>query len=570
MKTINVNMFKNMLINGANKIASNFAYINELNVFPIPDGDTGTNMKITAQSAANDILNLNAPDLYSLGKTFSRALLMNARGNSGVIFSQIMKGFVSAFKEGQKEISIHDLVECFKKAQEVAYKSVNNPVEGTILTVVRLVAEYLQFNDLSIYESIQDVFQQAVIQAKMALDKTPEMLDELKRVGVVDSGGYGLYMFLIGMFEALEMKDINESINNAKTMAFDDIKQKIKMSFDEHYNEDGFGYCSEIIMKIGARIDPAAKQKKPFNFDEFKAEMEKIGNSLVCVQDEDLVKVHVHTFDPGRFLSYSQQFGEFLKVKFENMTEQYYDRMNKNGVDIISKNKNFSKKKNLEDKQAVVLSCPSSKIKKILANDYDLKNVLNTERNGNPSIQDILMAVQKTKANKVLFITDDTNIVLAANQARDIIREQIDLRVIKGSNIFEALVAALDFNPNISLDSNERNMNNAVKDAVSGMISKSIKDVDYSHISIKKNDYIGIINKKIEVSDSDEFIVLKSMVDSLVKLANDPSILMIYYGDKKDMKYLSELEKYINKKYNLMCEFKDGGQKIYNYLLGIQ
>ncbi len=571
MSKINSVTLKKMFINGAEQIAQNFAYINELNVFPIPDGDTGTNMKITSTAAANELSLIESSDLSIIGKGFSKALLMNARGNSGVILSQIMKGFVSNFKEGQKELTVEDLLMAFQSAKEVAYKAVANPIEGTILTVIRCTSEKLnEIHEQEPFVSTEVLFKVAVQEAKIALDNTPNLLDELKRVGVVDSGGYGLYVFLAGMYEALSMKS-EKLIEKTKALAGDELKQKISMQFDDHDNEGGFGYCSEIIMKVGAKIDLSDKsKKKEFNFEKFRETLMTMGNSLVCVQDDDLVKVHVHTFKPGEFLNYAQQYGEFLKVKFENMTQQYLERMGYQGINVVDKSKVKEKEIVLEDKIELVLTCPSSKIKKILNNEYDIQYVINTEKNGNPSIQDILKEVQKTKANKCIVVTDDSNIVLAANQAKDMVRDQIDMRVIKGNNVFQALIASLDFNPNVSLDANEKAMNKAIANSLSAMISKAVKDVNYSHISIKKDDFIGIIDKRIEVSDVDELMVLKACVDKLMEKADAPDILMMYYASKTNKKVLSELEAYVTKKYELICNFEEGGQKVYSYLLGIQ
>lgn len=571
MPKINSIILKKMFINGAEQIAQNFAYINELNVFPIPDGDTGTNMKITSTAAAGELSLINSDDLSIIGRGFSKALLMNARGNSGVILSQIMKGFVLNFKEGQKDLGIDDLLNAFQSAKEIAYKAVANPIEGTILTVIRCTSEQLnKKHEEDPFVKAEDLFAYAVEQAKIALDDTPNLLEELKRVGVVDSGGYGLYVFLVGMYEALSMKS-EKLIEKTKALADDELKQRISMKFDEHDNEGGFGYCSEIIMKVGAKIDPAEKsKKKEFNFEKFRETLSQMGDSLVCVQDDDLVKVHVHTFKPGEFLNYAQQFGEFVKVKFENMTQQYMERMGYEGIDVVDKGKSKEKKIVLEDKIEIVITCPSSKIKKILQTEYDLKYIINTEKNGNPSIQDILKETQKTKANKVIVITDDSNIVLAANQAKDMVSDQIDMRVIKGNNVFQALVAALEFNDQLTLDVNETAMTKAIANSCSAMVSRAVKDVDYSHISIKKDDYIGIINKRIEVSDTDDLLVLKACVDMLMQDADNPDILMMFYASKTPKSVLEELESYVTKKYELLCNFQEGGQKVYSYLLGIQ
>lgn len=566
VKTIKCEQFKEMITLGSQKIANEYDYINQLNVFPVPDGDTGTNMKITTSNAIKEIEDFKTTDISILGRAFSRALLMNARGNSGVIFSQIIKGFTSKFRPEQSMLSTDDLIECFCGAKEVAYGAVANPVEGTILTVIRITSEKLTENKDK-YKDTHELMQDAVKFAQIALDDTPNQLEELRRVGVVDSGGYGLLCFLKGMYKSL----IGAEKVSAKK---EDVKQvkniDVKLQFDEHDNEEGFGYCSEIIMKIAAKIDPHAKSKKEFNMEAYKKDLLKIGDSLVCVQDEDIVKVHVHTTTPGKFLSISQVYGEFLKIKFENMTEQYYERIKKQGISIIDQNVPVDKKINLKNEQAIVMTCPSPKIKKILDTEYGIHNVLDTNEIGNPSIQDILLLIQQSESNKVLVITDDSNIVLAANQAADIVRESVDVRIIKGSNIFEALFAALEFNPNSTFDANERQMRRAVGDARTAAISKSIKDVTYSNIELKKDDYISIINKRIEAANKELSVTLKETIDLLVSKASNPDILVIIYSSESDLKILKEIELYVTEKYGLICEFKNGGQKIYNYFIGIQ
>lgn len=566
-KFITGEQFKKMIINGADQLVGEYEYINELNVFPVPDGDTGTNMKITISSAIDEIKIFDGNDISILGRGFSRALLMNARGNSGVIFSQIIKGFISSFKEGQKSLTVEDLICSFKGAKEIAYNAVANPVEGTILTVIRCVSEALIVK--KDFEDIEDCFKFAVETAKVALDNTPNLLEELKRVGVVDSGGYGLWCFLVGMYDCLigkvcAPKNIDLSDNKG------DTRPKIQLEFDEHDNEEGFGYCSEIIMKIGAQIDPQEKPKKPFDLERFKASLLKIGDSLVCVQDEDLVKVHVHTFTPGTFLNLAQPYGEFLKIKFENMTEQYYQRIEKQGIKIIDTKKPNAQQVVFKDEQGITMTCPSKKIKAFLKSEYGINNVLDTSNIGNPSIQDILLLIQDTKCNKVFVITDDSNIYLAASQAADIVKSSIDVRIIKGTNIFEGLISALEFNPLVSMDANERQMKHALANCKSAVISTSIKDVDYTYIQIKKEDYITIIGKKILFADKDELTTLKATVDLLIKQSSTPDILVIIYGSKKDLPVLKLLEEYVEEHYHLICEFKLGGQKIYNYFIGIQ
>ena len=570
MKQLTINDLKNMFKQGVDNIANNYEYINELNVFPVPDGDTGTNLKVTSTSAFNEIKDFSLNDISLFGRAFSRALLMNARGNSGVIFSQIIKGFVSPFISGDSVVKIDILLDCFINAKKTAYESVSNPKEGTILTVIRAVSEELEKN-YDKFNSITDVFYFATKVAKKALDKTPELLPELKKVGVVDSGGYGLWCFLVGMYDALVDSKTKKLEIPQHEQVKKNVSKKIKhIVADEHDYEEGFGYCSEIILKLNSKINPGDGDKKDFYIDHFKSELLKLGDSLVCVQDNDVVKVHLHTTTPGMFLNLAQKYGEFIRVKIENMTEQFYTRLKDEGVKVINTIKTEPLELKLVSKPDFVITCPSKKIKKILTNDYNFKHVICTENIGNPSIQDILLAIQKTKSRNVIFVTDDSNIVLAANQVVNILESTVNVRVIKGTNIFEALLAGLEFDANASLDVNVKQMNKAVDSSYSALISKAVKNVDYQNISLNKDDFIGVINKKIVVSDSDEFNVLKSTIDMLMSKIKHADILMIFYDSKKRLNILKKIEEYVTEKYNLFCEFKEGGQKVYNYYIGLQ
>ena len=254
-------------------------------------------------------------------------------------------------------------------------------------------------------------------------------------------------------------------------------KVKNHLIIDDHDYEEGFGYCSEIILKLNSRIDPMAGEKKDFYLDHFKNELLKFGNSLVCVQDNDIVKVHIHTLTPGVFLNTAQKYGEFVKVKIDNMTEQFYERLKDDGVKVINTIKTQPLELKLEDKPNFVVTCPSKKIKKILQTDYGFKHVVCTESTGNPSIQDILLAVQEAKSRNVIFITDDSNIVLAANQVVGILQSTINLKIVKGTNIFEALLAGLEFDIASTLEQNHKIMNKAIDNSYSALISKSVKDV---------------------------------------------------------------------------------------------
>ncbi len=569
MKKIGFKDLKNMFLYGVNKIAENADYINELNVFPVPDGDTGTNLKITSTNAFEEVEKLDIDDIALFGQAFSRALLMNARGNSGVIFSQIIKGFVSGFHADKDFIDVETFINCFQLARNSAYQSVSNPVEGTILTIIRVVDEEL-FKNIDKLDSIEKVLTLVNDVAKEALDKTPDLLPQLKKVGVVDSGGYGLLMFFNGMLESLS-SNTNKRITTNLQEKKQNLNSKVEELFNDHNYEEGFGYCTELIIKINSKIVPNNEKKQTFYIEQFKLETLKMGDSLVCVQDNDIVKIHIHTTKPGDLLNFAQKYGEFIKIKIENMTEQFYSRLKKDGIKVIDNIKNNPLEIRLNNKPQIVLTCPTKKIMRILQNDYGFKNILCTENKGNPSIQDILMAIQKTKSKNVIFITDDSNIVMAANQVVSILSGTINLKVCPATNIFEALIAGLEFDKNATLDNNIKAMNKVVKNSFSALVSKSVKDVDYNNISFNKNDFIGIIDKRIVVANKDEDIALKLIIDLLMnKAKKHADVLIIFYDNKKRLPILKKIEEYVNKKYDLVCEFQEGGQGIYNYYIGLQ
>ncbi len=446
---------------GTLMIAHEYETINELNVFPVPDGDTGTNMKITTTNAFEEISKtVDFNSIYELAKSFSRALLMNARGNSGVILSQIIKGFVSQIKEGQLTLNAQDIKIAFGNAKRVAYNSVANPVEGTILTVIRVVSEKIMEIDT---ECLCELFSGALDIAEEALASTQDILPKLKEVGVVDSGGYGLTRFIEGMKIAICDEKLPFNIEKETNDREEKVNKNVTRALTSHYDaEEGFGYCSEIILKLGCKIEPNDPSKKPFNLEKFRKELLKFGDSLVLVNDDDIVKTHIHTKNPQKLLELGQKYGEFLKIKIENMTEQFYDRLSKEGIEILDDNKfikaNASRK--LSNKIELIHTVQTKATAKVLKEEYGFKNFLLTTE-GNPSIKDVIEIINKTNSSRVIFVTDDTNIILAAKQAADTLKGQIDVRIIGAGNIVESLLVSLEFDPMASLDANQKKMNHA-------------------------------------------------------------------------------------------------------------
>lgn len=579
---INLQQFIKMINGGAKILDIEYDYINDLNVFPVPDGDTGLNMRTTVNGAIEVVNSTNITNFKQLADVFARGLLMNARGNSGVIFSQIIRGFVCNFNDSIEELDVEILKKSFSSAKDKAYSAVANPVEGTILTVIRCMSEAVNDNDK--IESPEELFNIAVVAGDDALSKTPDMLEELKEVGVVDSGGYGLMCFFKGMNAVLQ-DNLPELIAKAQEHACD---SSVKLDadsfnfFDTARDEDGFGYCSEVIIKLGANINPNLETKKtPFNLELFKKELSRIGDSLVCVQDGDLVKVHVHTMKPYRLLQIGQKYGEFEKVKFENMTNQYFEKQDK-FLNAPEQNKTIAnnetkelvstaaKPKKLKNGISIVATVPTKKIAKLYKNDYGVSNVILTEDNGAPSIQTFIDKLYKAEYNNAFIVTDDSNLVLSATEASTLIKKDINVAVIPAKNIFESLVVITSFDKDASFKTNYRDMNKALRKTISAVISTSIKDVDYSHIKVKVGDKIGIVDKKIVVSNSNELKTLKQTLDILMKNKKGLDICYLVYGANASLSTIRQFEKYASEQYGLYCEIQNGGQKVYDYYLGLQ
>lgn len=560
---ITIDFFKKMIDGGAKAVDVESKYINDLNVFPVPDGDTGTNMKTTINGAVEEISHKDFDDFAEFAKVFSRSLLMNARGNSGVIFSQIMNGFCSNFTKEQETLEVNDFVTAFLAAKKRAYAAVSNPIEGTILTVIREISEEIEKNKAK-YKNPEDLFNDVVLYGDEALNKTPELLEELAHVGVVDSGGYGLMSFFKGM-NAVLVNNLNEylkEIENDDKVAFQFDKEHA-LIFDNLKDELGFGYCSEIIMTVGAQINPNEQVKKlKFNPKKFLKEIESIGNSVVFVNNDNIVKVHVHTMYPFRLLEIAQQYGEFDKIKIENMTNQFLENKEGRAVD-------------LDDKKflagtAIIATVPTKEIAKIYADDYNVKFTIVTENKNAPSIQDFVNKIYEAGYKNAFIVTDDSNLVLAASEATKVVEPHVHAEVIPARNVFESLSAITVFDEDANFKQNYKDMSKTLKRTLSALISTSIKDVKYSHINVNKDDKIGIIDKKIVASSTNIDQTLDRTLDELMKKAKDVDICYLIYGKNISLATIQKFEKYASERYGLFCEVQSGNQELYDVYLGLQ
>lgn len=570
---INLEKFIAMIKGGSQILSLEHDYINDLNIFPVPDGDTGSNMDTTVKGAiSSNIDGKSITNFKELADSFSKGLLMNARGNSGVIFSQIMRGFLSNFTAELTELTVTILQQSFVLAKEKAYTSVVNPVEGTILTIIRCMSE--SANSQS-YNDVKELFASVIKAGELALEDTPNLLKELKEVGVVDSGGYGLLSFFKGMnailnnnIDVLIQETQADLVNKKGESAY--IDEGNFEFFDQHKKDEGFGYCSEIIINLNLDVNPNLKENKDvFNLEEFKTELLRIGNSLVCVQYDNLVKVHIHTMKPYRLLQIAQQYGEFEKVKIENMSLQYENKVNENKTyDQVGSEINLNTAK-LVDGLSVVATAPTKKIAQFIKEDFEVDEVITTEDEGATSLQAFLAAMYNAGKKNCLIITDDSNLVMAANGAKEYAKD-IKCEVIPAKNVFETIVCASNVNKDITLKNNQKEILKILNKTLSAVISTSIKDVNYSHIDVKQNNKIGIINKKIVVSVQDEFAALKLTLDKLISGKKGIDICFLIYGANANLNTVKQFEKYVSEQYGLYCEIRSGDQKVYDYYIGLQ
>ena len=558
MRTIDGQMFKMMVISASNNLYNHYPEVDALNVFPVPDGDTGMNMNLTLTSGAKEVQNRSDNDIYSIAKTFSRGLLMGARGNSGVITSQIFRGFAEAL-EGKKEINAVELADAFVNGSKIAYKAVIRPVEGTILTVIRESSENLK-KKIRTFSSIEDAFKILLHEAKESLERTPNLLPVLKEVGVVDSGGAGLVKILEGM-ESMIHGDFIER-NEAEVV---DKNGNAQVKADEEESE--FGYCTEFILRLGPK-----ETKKAFNKNRFTSVLNAHGNSLVVVQDEDLVKVHVHTLTPGNIFNYAQQFGEFVKLKCENMTEQHNEILfSENAKDMAaSKLSSAPLAAPKEKKEYALIATSSGSGIDELFKEVGVEYIVSGGQTMNPSTNDFIDAVKKCNAKVCYIFPNNGNIILAASQAKEVLKDEYDIRVIPTKTIMQGVVSAMNFNPDLSNDDNESALNDAISAVKSGAVTFSIKDTEINGVSVKKDEYMAIRESKDIISSfKDKFDALRDLIKHLVDEYS--ALVTILYGeDVSDEDANALIDEFNNEYPDFEFDIRKGNQPVYSFIVGVE
>ena len=551
IKSINVEMLAKMFLAGAQNIEAKKEYINELNVFPVPDGDTGTNMSLTIMAAAKEVTALDKPDMAALAKAISSGSLRGARGNSGVILSQLLRGFTKALKD-EKEIDTIVLAAACMRAKETAYKAVMKPKEGTILTIARGIAD----KAIEMADATDDleVFIPAVIEhAEEVLSKTPEMLPVLKEAGVVDSGGQGLLEVIKGAYDAFLGKEIDYSAIQPSAAA------SVTKISAEATADIKFGYCTEFIILT---------EKEFTEEDElsFKAYLESIGDSIVCVADDDVVKIHVHTNDPGLAIQTALTYGQLSRMKIDNMREEHQEKLIREAENLA---KQQAEAKKAEPRKRIGFITVSigeglNEIFKELGADY----IIEGGQTMNPSTEDMLNAIDNVNADTVFILPNNKNIILAANQARDLVEDK-EIIVIPTKTVPQGITAIINFMPEADVQTNEEGMLEAIANVKTGQVTYAVRDTRIDDKEIHEGDIMGIGDQGIIAVGKEIDATTKEMLDILMD--EDAELISIYYGADVAEEDAENLMAAIEELYpDVDIDLQYGGQPIYYYVLAVE
>ncbi len=557
-KTINVDVLAKMFLAGAQNIEAKKDYINELNVFPVPDGDTGTNMSMTIMSAAKEVTALNNPKMKDLAKAISSGSLRGARGNSGVILSQLLRGFTKAIKE-EKEIDVLALAAACQRARDTAYKAVMKPKEGTILTVASGIAT--KAAEMAEETDDLEVFIPAVIEyAEEVLNKTPEMLPVLKEAGVVDSGGQGLLEVIKGGYDAFLGKEIDYS----------SIKPSTSVTVNKVNAEDTadikFGYCTEFIILT-------EKEFTEEDEHEFKKFLSSIGDSIVCVADDDVVKIHVHTNDPGLAIQKALTYGQLSKMKIDNMREEHQEKLIRDAEKLAEEQAKeeaaYEEKKTAEPRKAmgfitVSIGAGMNEIFKELGADY----IIEGGQTMNPSTEDMLNAIDQVNADMVFILPNNKNIILAANQAKSLVEDK-EIIVIPTKTVPQGITAIINFMPDADAKTNEEAMLEEIKNVKTGQMTYAVRDTHIDDKEIHEGDIMGIGDSGILAVGKDLEETTKELIANLVD--EDSELISIYYGEEVSEEEAEKFAGEIEELYpDVDVDIQFGGQPIYYYVLAVE
>lgn len=554
MSKITTSLFQEMVQAASTRLSKQAEYVNSLNVFPVPDGDTGTNMGMTMENGAKEVSDKLATTVGEVGQILSKGVLMGARGNSGVITSQLFRGFGQSIKD-KEELTGQDLAHAFQNGVEVAYKAVMKPVEGTILTVSRGAAT-AALKKAEETDDAVEVMRATLKGAKRALAKTPEMLPVLKEVGVVDSGGQGLVFIYEGFLSALTGEYIaSEDFKATPATMTEMVNAEHHKAVVGHVATEDikYGYCTEVM--VGLKQGPT--YVKEFNYEEFQGYLSNLGDSLLVVNDDEIVKVHVHTEDPGLVMQEGLKYGSLVKVKVENMRNQHDAQMQKVEVEETVK----------ETKEygiiAVVAGDGLAEIFKSQGVDY----IISGGQTMNPSTEDIVKAIEKVNARNVIILPNNKNIFMAAQSAADVV--DIPAAVVETRTVPQGFTSLLAFDPAKSLETNVADMTNSLSDVISGSVTLAVRDTTIDGLEIHENDILGMVDGKILVSTPDMEKALKDTFDKMID--EDSEIVTIYVGEDGKQALAETLSEYLEETYeDVEVEIHQGDQPVYPYLMSVE
>lgn len=557
MKVTNISagQFQEMVQAGAARLQVNAEFVNSLNVFPVPDGDTGTNMNLSMTSGAKAVADATSEKVGDLATTLSKGLLMGARGNSGVILSQLFRGFAKAIPTVET-LTAPELAQAFTHGVETAYKAVMKPVEGTILTVARIAAEYGE-KKAQTSDDCVEVMKAVVHGAKRTLAKTPDLLPVLKEVGVVDSGGQGLLFIYEGFLNALTGEYQANEVYEPTPAAMDEM-----VNAEHHRSVQGqmatedikFGYCTEIMVKIGE----GPTVDSTFDYETFRNYLNELGDSLLVVNDDEIIKVHVHTEHPGEVMNYGQKFGSLIKIKVDNMRVQHET--------ILEHDQPSAAVKRPRTPYAIIAIAAGDGLNKLFTS-LGASYVISGGQTMNPSTEDIVTAINEVNADQVIVLPNNKNIFMAAQQAAEV--SDIPVAVVETRTISQGMTAMLAFNEQATLAENQQAMTEILSSVVSGSVTHAIRNTAIDGIEITEGDFLGMVDGKIVVSVPDCF---SASMDTLQKMISDETeIVTIIIGEEGKAKEAAKIEAALTEIYpEIEVEIHQGDQPVYPYLFSAE
>lgn len=553
VQTIDAKMLQKMFLAGAKGLEAKKEYINELNVFPVPDGDTGTNMTMTIMAAAKEVANLQNPTLTELGKAISSGSLRGARGNSGVIMSQIFRGFVKELK-GLDIIDVTALGNGVQHAAETAYKAVMKPKEGTILTVAKAGAD--KSMDLLVNGDTDDIIKfcdEVAAEMEEALLQTPELLPVLKQAGVVDSGGEGLMTFIRGALDALKGKATDFTVNTGTATRV--VNGSVGASEEEDIR---FGYCTEFIIMLERGEDVVESQLKEY--------LQKIGDCVVVVADDDIVKVHVHTNDPGLAIQKALTYGSLTSMKIDNMREEHQEKVIRD-AQKASESASAPKKEEPRKENGFIAVAAGDGLADIFR-DLGVDYVIEGGQTMNPSTDDVLSAIEQVNADNIFVLPNNGNIILAANQAKNLTEDK-EVYVVPSKNIPQGIAAMISFVSGRSAAENAESMEKEMQLIKSGQVTYAVRDTNMDGKDIKQGDFMGLTDKTIVSVGSDLQGTAKELIESL--LDEDSELVSLYYGSDATKEQAEQLAEDIEKTHeDVEVEVQYGGQPVYSYFISVE